>query len=83
MLVHPAGLRSPAKGVECSYFFRTVGYGHCAQEWKNIVKAYMDTGFPGMLSIEMEDSFLPGTVGVERSFYVLKNVRDELLGQSA
>jgi sugar phosphate isomerase/epimerase len=59
--------------------FRAVGYGHGAQLWKDIVKAYMDVGFQGILSIENEDPILPGEVGVERAAYVLKNVRDELL----
>ena len=59
--------------------FRAVGYGHGAQAWKEIVKAYMDVGFQGMLSIENEDSLLPGEVGIERAAFVLKNVRAELL----
>jgi len=60
--------------------FRAVGYGHSANLWKEIVKAYMDVGFEGIFSIENEDPILPGEVGVERAVYVLKNVRAELLG---
>jgi sugar phosphate isomerase/epimerase len=60
--------------------FRAVGYGHGASVWKSIVKAYMDVGYEGILSIENEDPILPGEVGVERAAYVLKNVRAELLG---
>jgi len=60
--------------------FRAVGYGHGASLWKSIVKAYMDIGYEGILSIENEDPILPGEVGVERAAYVLKNVRAELLG---
>jgi sugar phosphate isomerase/epimerase len=48
--------------------------------WKDVVKAYMDTGYEGILSIENEDPILTGEVGVERAAYVLKNVRNELLG---
>jgi sugar phosphate isomerase/epimerase len=59
--------------------FRAVGYGHSASLWKAVVKAYMDVGYDGVLSIENEDLILPGEVGVERTAYVLKNVRDELL----
>jgi sugar phosphate isomerase/epimerase len=62
-----------------SVMFRAVGYGHGEQLWMDIVKAYMDVGFQGILSIENEDPILPGEVGVERAAYVLKNVRDELL----
>jgi sugar phosphate isomerase/epimerase len=60
--------------------FRAVGYGHGASTWKAIVKAYMDIGYQGILSIENEDPILTGEVGVERAAYVLKNVRNELLG---
>jgi len=60
--------------------FRAVGYGHSASLWKSILKAYMDVGYDGILSIENEDPILPGEVGVERAAYVLKNVRNELLG---
>jgi sugar phosphate isomerase/epimerase len=60
--------------------FRAVGYGHGASTWKAIIKAYMDVGYEGILSIENEDPILTGEVGVERAAYVLKNVRNELLG---
>jgi sugar phosphate isomerase/epimerase len=66
-----------------SMVFRAVGYGHGANLWKDIVKAYMDVGYEGILSIENEDPFLPGTVGVERAAYVLKNVRAELLNPAS
>jgi sugar phosphate isomerase/epimerase len=61
--------------------FRAVGYGHGASLWKSIVKAYMDIGFEGIMSIENEDPILAGEVGVERAVYVLKNVRKEILGE--
>lgn len=60
--------------------FRAVGYGHSASTWKAIMQAYMDVDYQGILSIENEDPILPGEVGVERAAYVLKNVRNELLG---
>lgn len=60
--------------------FRAVGYGHGAELWKEIIQAYMDIGYEGILSIENEDPTLSGPVGVERAAYVLKNVRNELLG---
>lgn len=66
---------------QASAIFRAVGYGHGADTWKAIIKAYMDVGFEGILSIENEDPILPGEVGVERAAYVLKNVRKELLGE--
>ena len=68
---------------EASETFRAVGYGHGANTWKDIVRAYMEVGYDGFLSIENEDPILPGDVGVERAAYVLKNVRAELLGSKA
>jgi len=68
---------------EASETFRAVGYGHGANTWKDIVRAYMEAGYDGFLSIENEDPILPGEVGVERAAYVLKNVRAELLGSKA
>jgi sugar phosphate isomerase/epimerase len=68
---------------EASAYFRAVGYGHGAQLWKSVVRAYMEVGYPGMLSIENEDAQLEGEVGVERAAYVLKNVRDELLSEAS
>jgi len=65
---------------QASETFRAVGYGHSASVWKSVVKAYMDVGYEGILSIENEDPILTGEVGVERAAYVLKNVRSELLG---
>lgn len=65
---------------QASETFRAVGYGHGASLWKSVVKAYMDVGYEGILSIENEDPILSGPVGVERAAWVLKNVRSELLG---
>lgn len=64
---------------EASEFFRAVGYGHSASQWKDIIAAYMEVGYNGMLSIENEDPILSGEVGVQRSLTVLKNCREEIL----
>lgn len=63
--------------------FRAVGYGHGANQWKEILRAYMEVGYDGIFSVENEDPILPGEVGVQRALYVLKNVRSELLGEPA
>ena len=73
----------PAKATEGSVYFRAVGYGHGAHLWKEVVKAYMDVDFQGIMSIENEDPILSGEIGVERGLYVLKNVRAELLAEAA
>jgi sugar phosphate isomerase/epimerase len=65
---------------EASDTFRAVGYGHSASLWKSVVQAYMDVDYDGILSIENEDPILTGEVGVERAAYVLKNIRNEILG---
>jgi sugar phosphate isomerase/epimerase len=66
--------------ADASETFRAVGYGHSASLWKAVLQAYMDVDYQGILSIENEDPILSGEVGVERAAYVLKNVRNELLG---
>ena len=71
------------KPTDGSVYFRAVGYGHGAHLWKDVVKAYMDIDFQGIMSIENEDPILTGEVGVERALYVLKNVRGELLAPPA
>jgi sugar phosphate isomerase/epimerase len=68
-----------ANDHQASEFFRAVGYGHSASQWKDIIAAYMEVGYNGMLSIENEDPILSGEVGVQRSLTVLKNVREEIL----
>jgi sugar phosphate isomerase/epimerase len=68
---------------EASAYFRAVGYGHGANLWKSIVRAYMEVGYQGILSIENEDARLEGEVGVEHAAYVLKNVRAELLSEAS
>jgi sugar phosphate isomerase/epimerase len=73
---------TPEELPKSSANFRAVGYGHGASEWKDIVAAYMEVGYEGILSIENEDMTLTGAVGVERAVYVLKNVRAELLAQA-
>ena len=64
---------------EGSEMFRAVGYGHGVSLWKDVIAAYMEVGYNGMLSIENEDNLLSGEMGVTRSLAVLKNAREELL----
>lgn len=69
----------PSELSQASETFRSVGYGHSANAWKEIVRAYMEVGFQGIFSVENEDPILPGEVGVQRALYVLQNVRAELI----
>lgn len=66
--------------AQASEIFRAVGYGHSASTGKDIVRTYIEVGYQGILSIENEDPILPGEVGVQRALYLLKNVRNEILG---
>jgi sugar phosphate isomerase/epimerase len=68
---------------QASETFRSVGYGHSANTWKEIMRAYIEVGYQGIFSVENEDPILPGEVGVQRALTVLKNVRSELLGSAA
>jgi sugar phosphate isomerase/epimerase len=71
----------PAELPDASATFRAVGYGHSLSQWKDILLAYMDVGYQGILSIENEDPLLPGPVGVERAATALKNIRSEILAR--
>lgn len=73
----------PQELAQASANFWAVGYGHGAELWKEIVRAYMEVGYEGMLSIENEDPILSGEVCIERAAYVLKNVRSELLAETS
>jgi len=66
-----------------SAIFRAVGYGHSATLWKEVMRAYMEVNYDGILSIENEDPILTVEVGVQRAAWVLKNIREELMMQAA
>jgi sugar phosphate isomerase/epimerase len=59
--------------------FRAAGYRQGAATWQAIIQAYMDVEYDGILSIENEDPFLREK-WAWRAAYVLKNVRNEILG---
>ena len=53
--------------AQASETFRAVGYGHSANTWKEIVRAYMEVGYQGILSIENEDPDQEGEAGVREA----------------
>ncbi len=57
-----------------SWIFRTVGYGHSRDFWKDFVSALRLTGYDGVLSIEHEDSLLSGREGFLKAVAFLKEV---------
>jgi len=60
--------------IERSWIFRTVGYGHGYQMWKDIVSTLRMTGYDDVLSIEHEDSLMGSDEGLEKAVAFLKEV---------
>ncbi|MDR1691808.1 MAG: sugar phosphate isomerase/epimerase [Oscillospiraceae bacterium] len=59
---------------ERSWLFRTVGYGHDALVWNNIVTALRLAGYDGAVSIEHEDAFMSIEEGLDKGIRFLKDV---------
>jgi sugar phosphate isomerase/epimerase len=59
---------------ERSWIFRTVGYGHDALVWKDIVSNLRLVGYDHVLSIEHEDSLMSGAEGLKKAIAFLKHV---------
>lgn len=57
-----------------SWIFRTVGYGHDAQVWKDIVSTLKTVGYDFVLSIEHEDSLMSVNEGFQKAVSFLKDV---------
>ena len=57
-----------------SWIFRSVGYGHSHQVWKDMMSALRLVGYDGMISIEHEDSLMTPTEGLEKAIAMLKDV---------
>lgn len=49
------------------WMFRTCGYGHGAEWWKEFISTLRMYGYDGVLSIEHEDSLLPAEEGLAKS----------------
>jgi DNA-(apurinic or apyrimidinic site) lyase len=57
---------------ERSWLFRTVGYGHGEEHWKDVVSTLRMVGYDGALSIEHEDSLTSAREGLERAVDLLQ-----------
>lgn len=57
-----------------SWVFRTVGYGHSAEVWNNIISTLKATGYDGVISIEHEDGLMSAKEGLEKAIRFLKDV---------
>ena len=57
-----------------SWVFRTVGYGHSAEVWNNIISTLKAVGYDGAISIEHEDGLMSPREGLEKAVSFLKKV---------
>ena len=60
--------------INRSWLFRTVGYGHDSQTWKDIISALRMTGYDGVVSIEHEDSLMSVKEGLEKAVQFLQDI---------
>lgn len=60
--------------LERSWIFRTVGYGHGEETWRQIVSALQLAGYEGAISIEHEDSLMSIEEGFQKAVSVLKPI---------
>ncbi|HEY8421005.1 MAG TPA: sugar phosphate isomerase/epimerase [Thermoclostridium sp.] len=60
--------------INRSWIFRTVGYGHDYQVWKDIISNLRMVGYDYVLSIEHEDSLLSVNEGLQKAIKFLKDV---------
>jgi sugar phosphate isomerase/epimerase len=54
-----------------SWLFRSIGYGHGEDHWKDVVSTLRMVGYDGALSIEHEDSLTSANEGLEKAVDVL------------
>ncbi|SDM43181.1 DNA-(apurinic or apyrimidinic site) lyase [Halogranum gelatinilyticum] len=55
-----------------SWLFRSVGYGHGEEHWKDVVSTLRMVGYDGALSIEHEDSLTSSREGLEKAVDLLQ-----------
>jgi len=62
-----------ADAANRSWIFRTVGYGHGAAFWKELVSALRLVGYDHVLSIEHEDSLMSAHEGLAKAVQLLQD----------
>ena len=60
--------------IHRSWIFRSVGYGHAHQTWKDMMSALRMVGYDGPISIEHEDSLMTPSEGLGKAIDMLKDV---------
>ncbi len=66
--------------INRGWVFRTIGYGHGPEVWKDMVSNLRMIGYDWVISIEHEDSLMSQNEGFEKAVAFLKNV---VISQSA
>ena len=59
--------------INRGWIFRTVGYGHDAGVWKDMISTLRMVGYDGVLSIEHEDSLMSSNEGFLKAIAFLKD----------
>ena len=60
--------------INRSWIFRSVGYGHDAQVWKDMISNLRMVGYDDVISIEHEDSLMSVNEGLMKAIVFLKDV---------
>jgi sugar phosphate isomerase/epimerase len=60
--------------INRSWIFRSIGYGHDYQLWKDIISNLRMVGYDDIISIEHEDSLMSGNEGLQKAISFLKEV---------
>ena len=60
--------------IHRSWIFRSVGYGHDYQVWKDMMSALRMVGYDDAISIEHEDSHMTPNEGLQKAIAFLKEV---------
>ena len=66
--------KSLANTADRAWIFRTVGYGHGAEIWRDIVTALRTVNYDGPLSIEHEDALMSPREGLEKAVRFLREI---------
>ncbi|HOM70832.1 MAG TPA: sugar phosphate isomerase/epimerase, partial [Armatimonadota bacterium] len=56
------------------WLFRTIGYGHGPQVWKDMISNLRMVGYDDVLSIEHEDSLMSVNEGFQKAVAFLKHI---------
>ena len=60
--------------IHRSWIFRSVGYGHNHQVWKDMMSALRMVGYDDAISLEHEDSLMTPNEGLQKAIAFLKDV---------